>query len=194
MANNTFVVDTEGNLTLNNITANNGVFSGTITALDGEIGGFAITETSIGSKIAGDHLLLTKNGISFNGTKKSAGIGDTLPLSTGATDQVAAVFTVKLNNYDSQSESLATVNIASLGGLTSCALSINTDSENGVAISYRGKINTHGNDRFGSDYGNYGLTTGVGFREAWDPTNNMFRLGDLFFVDGILTSIRWRSK
>ena len=194
VANNTFVVDTEGNLTLNNITANNGVFSGTITALDGEIGGFAITETSIGSKIAGDHLLLTKNGISFNGTKKSAGIGDTLPLSTGATDQVAAVFTVKLNNYDSQSESLATVNIASLGGLTSCALSINTDSENGVAISYRGKINTHGNDRFGSDYGNYGLTTGVGFREAWDPTNNMFRLGDLFFVDGILTSIRWRSK
>lgn len=194
VANGTFIVDEDGNLTLNKITAKNGIFNGTITALDGEIGGFAITETSIGSKIAGDNLLLTKHGISFNGTKKSAGIGDTLPLSTGAADQVAAVFTVNLDDYDYQSESLATVNISSLGGSASCALSINTDSENGVAISYRGKINTHGNDRFGSNYGNYGLTTGVGFRDSWDPTNNTFRLGDLFFVDGILTRIQWRSK
>lgn len=194
VANGTFFVDTEGNLTMNNITAKNGIFNGTVNADNGEIGGFKITESSIGSKIAGDNLLLTKNGISFDGAKKSAGIGDTLPLSTGATDQVAAIFTVNLDDYDLQSESLATVNISSLGGRESCALSINTDSENGVAISYKGKINTHGKDRYGSDYGNYGLTMGVGFRDCWDPNNNVFRFGDLFFVDGILTRIQWRSS
>ncbi len=194
VANGTFVVDTEGNLTLNNITANNGTFNGTITAVDGEIGGFAITETSIGSNIAGDNLLLTKDGIRFNGTKKSAGIGDTLPLSSGVTDQVAAVFTVNLDEYDIQSESLATVNISSLGGLASCALSINTDSEKGVAISYKGKINTHGSERYGSEYGDYGLTRGLCFQHVWDDTVGGFRLGDLFFVDGLLTRIQWRSK
>lgn len=48
VANDTFVVDTEGNLTLNNITANNGVFNGEIRTTKGIIGGFQINNDSIG--------------------------------------------------------------------------------------------------------------------------------------------------
>ena len=49
VANDTFFVDTEGNLTLNNITANNGTFNGTINADGGTIGGIQINENSLGT-------------------------------------------------------------------------------------------------------------------------------------------------
>ena len=49
VANGTFFVDTEGNLTLNNITANNGTFNGTINADGGTIGGIQINENSLGT-------------------------------------------------------------------------------------------------------------------------------------------------
>nr|WP_308758170.1 hypothetical protein [uncultured Bacteroides sp.] len=49
VANDTFFVDTEGSLTLNNITANNGTFNGTINADGGTIGGIQINENSLGT-------------------------------------------------------------------------------------------------------------------------------------------------
>ena len=49
VANGTFFVDTGGNLTLNNITANNGTFNGTINADGGTIGGIQINENSLGT-------------------------------------------------------------------------------------------------------------------------------------------------
>lgn len=194
VANDTFMVDKEGNLTLNNITANNGVFKGEVIADNGTIGGFNITADSIGSETAGNSLRLKAKGIEFEEEKKYIGIGDTLPGIFGASDKVAAVFKTKIDEFDYQDVGAATVNISSLGGLGSCALSIKTDSNHGIAINYEGMINTNGRKRFGSEYGDYGITRGLCFQHVWDDSIGRFRLGDLFFVDGILTRIQWRSK
>lgn len=135
-----------------------------------------------------------RNGISFNNKKKTAGIGDTLPGSTGIVSKVAGIFTTTLDKYDLHSEGIGTLIVQSKGGVSHTALSIVTEGrDNDTAIDFRGKINTHGSE-LGGSFGDYGLTTAVGFQHVWDPSAGRFRLGDLCFVNGILTGVRWHDN
>lgn len=176
------------------IKAKNVDIEGKITATSGIIGGFTVTQSAIGSTNDGDSLLLMRNGISFNNNKKTAGIGDTLPGSTGIVSKVAGIFTTTLNQYDLHSDGIGTLIVQSKGGVSHTALSIVTEGrDNDTAIDFRGKINTHGSE-LGESFGDYGLTTGVGFQHVWDPSAGRFRLGDLCFVNGILTGVRWHDN
>lgn len=176
------------------IKAKNADIEGNITATSGILGGFTVTQSAIGSTDVGDSLLLMRNGISFNNNKKTAGIGDTLPGSTGVVSKVAGIFTTTLNKYDLHSEGIGTLIVQSKGGVSHTALSLVTEGrDNDTAIDFRGKINTHGSE-LGGSFGDYGLTTGVGFQHIWDPSAGMFRLGDLHFVNGILTGVRWHDN
>ena len=168
--------------------------SGEIHVAYGTIGGFTVTQSAIGSTNEGDSLLLMRNGILFSNDKKTAGIGDTLPGSTGIVSKVAGVFTTTLTDDDLHSNGIGTVMIQAKGGITHTALSILTEERDyDTAIEFRGKINTHGSE-LGGSYGDYGLTTAVGFQHVWDPSAGRFRLGDLFFVNGILTGVRWHDN
>ena len=176
------------------IKAKNVDIEGKITATSGIIGGFTVTQSAIGSTNDGDSLLLMRNGISFNNNKKMAGIGDTLPGSTGIVSKVAGIFTTTLDQYDVHSDGIGTLIVQSKGGISHTALSIVTEErDNDTAIEFRGKINTHGSE-IDEAYGDYGLTTGVGFQHVWDPSAGRFRLGDLLFVNGILTGVRWHDN
>lgn len=176
------------------IKAKNVDIEGKITATSGILGGFTVTQSAIGSTDVGDSLLLMRNGISFNNNKKTAGIGDTLPGSTGIVSKVAGIFTTTLDKYDLHSEGIGTLIVQSKGGVSHTALSIVTEGRDyDTAIEFRGKINTHGSE-LGGSYGDYGLTTAVGFQHVWDPSAGRFRLGDLFFVNGILTGVRWHDN
>lgn len=176
------------------IKAKNVDIEGKITATSGIIGGFTVTQSAIGSTNDGDSLLLMRNGISFNNNKKTAGIGDTLPGSTGIVSKVAGIFTTTLDQYDVHSDGIGTLIVQSKGGISHTALSIVTEERDyDTAIEFRGKINTHGSE-LGGSYGDYGLTTAVGFQHVWDPSAGRFRLGDLFFVNGILTGVRWHDN
>lgn len=176
------------------IKAKNVDIEGKITATSGILGGFTVTQSAIGSTDVGDSLLLMRNGISFNNNKKTAGIGDTLPGSTGITSKVAGIFTTTLDKYDLHSEGIGTLIVQSKGGISHTALSIVTEGRDyDTAIDFRGKINTHGSE-LGGSFGDYGLTTAVGFQHVWDPSVSRFRLGDLFFVNGILTGVRWHDN
>ena len=168
--------------------------TGEIHVSSGTIGGFTVTQSAIGSTNKGDSLLLMRNGILFSNDKKTAGIGDTLPGSTGIVTKVAWVFTTTLTDGDLHSNGIGTVIIQAKGGITHTALSILTDERDyDTAIEFRGKINTHGSE-LGGSYGDYGLTTAVGFQHVWDPSAGRFRLGDLCFVNGILTGVRWHDN
>lgn len=168
--------------------------TGEIHVSSGTIGGFTVTQSAIGSTNEGDSLLLMRNGILFSNDKKTAGIGDTLPGSTGIVSKVAGVFTTTLTDGDLHSNGIGTVIIQAKGGITHTALSILTDKRDyDTAIEFRGKINTHGSE-LGGSYGDYGLTTAVGFQHVWDPSAGRFRLGDLCFVNGILTGVRWHDN
>ena len=168
--------------------------TGEIHVSSGTIGGFTVTQSAIGSTNKGDSLLLMRNGILFSNDKKTAGIGDTLPGSTGIVSKVAGVFTTTLTDGDLHSNGIGTVIIQAKGGITHTALSILTDERDyDTAIEFRGKINTHGSE-LGGSYGDYGLTTAVGFQHVWDPSAGRFRLGDLCFVNGILTGVRWHDN
>lgn len=176
------------------IKAKNVDIEGKITATSGIIGGFTVTQSAIGSTNDGDSLLLMRNGISFNNNKKTAGIGDTLPGSTGIVSKVAGIFTTTLDQYDVHSDGIGTLIVQSKGGISHTALSIVTEERDyDTAIEFRGKINTHGSE-IDEAYGDYGLTTAVGFQHVWDPSAGRFRLGDLFFVNGILTGVRWHDN
>lgn len=176
------------------IKAKNVDIEGKITATSGIIGGFTVTQSAIGSTNDGDSLLLMRNGISFNNNKKTAGIGDTLPGSTGIVSKVAGIFTTTLDQYDLHSDGIGTLIVQSKGGISHTALSIVTEErDSDTAIEFRGKINTHGSE-IDEAYGDYGLTTGVGFQHVWDPSAGRFRLGDLLFVNGILTGVRWHDN
>ena len=176
------------------IKAKNVDIEGKITATSGILGGFTVTQSAIGSTDVGDSLLLMRNGISFNNNKKTAGIGDTLPGSTGIVSKVAGIFTTTLDKYDLHSEGIGTLIVQSKGGVSHTALSIVTERrDNDTAIDFRGKINTHGSE-LGGSFGDYGLTTAVGFQHVWDPSAGRFRLGDLCFVNGILTGVRWHDN
>lgn len=176
------------------IKAKNVDIEGNITATSGILGGFTVTQSAIGSTDVGDSLLLMRNGISFNNNKKTAGIGDTLPGSTGIVSKVAGIFTTTLDKYDLHSEGIGTLIVQSKGGVSHTALSIVTEGrDNDTAIDFRGKINTHGSE-LGGSFGDYGLTTAVGFQHVWDPSARRFRLGDLCFVNGILTGVRWHDN
>lgn len=176
------------------IKAKNVDIEGKITATSGILGGFTVTQSAIGSTDVGDSLLLMRNGISFNNNKKTAGIGDTLPGSTGIVSKVAGIFTTTLDKYDLHSEGIGTLIVQSKGGVSHTALSIVTEGRDyDTAIDFRGKINTHGSE-LGGSFGDYGLTTAVGFQHVWDPSVSRFRLGDLFFVNGILTGVRWHDN
>lgn len=176
------------------IKAKNVDIEGKITATSGILGGFTVSPSAIGSTDVGDSLLLMRNGISFNNNKKTAGIGDTLPGSTGIVSKVAGIFTTTLDKYDLHSEGIGTLIVQSKGGVSHTALSIVTEGRDyDTAIDFRGKINTHGSE-LGGSFGDYGLTTAVGFQHVWDPSVSRFRLGDLFFVNGILTGVRWHDN
>lgn len=176
------------------IKAKNVDIEGKITATSGIIGGFTVTQSAIGSTNDGDSLLLMRNGISFNNNKKTAGIGDTLPGSTGIVSKVAGIFTTTLDQYDVHSDGIGTLIVQSKGGISHTALSIVTEERDyDTAIEFRGKINTHGSE-IDEAYGDYGLTTGVGLQHVWDPSAGRFRLGDLLFVNGILTGVRWHDN
>lgn len=176
------------------IKAKNVDIEGKITATSGILGGFTVTQSAIGSTDVGDSLLLMRNGISFNNNKKTAGIGDSLPGSTGIVSKVAGIFTTTLDKYDLHSEGIGTLIVQSKGGVSHTALSIVTEGRDyDTAIDFRGKINTHGSE-LGGSFGDYGLTTAVGFQHIWDPSVSRFRLGDLFFVNGILTGVRWHDN
>ena len=176
------------------IKAKNVDIEGKITATSGILGGFTVTQSAIGSTDVGDSLLLMRNGISFNNNKKTAGIGDTLPGSTGIVSKVAGIFTTTLDKYDLHSEGIGTLIVQSKGGVSHTALSIVTEGrDNDTAIDFRGKINTHGSE-LGGSFGDYGMTTAVGFQHVWDPSAGRFRLGDLCFVNGILTGVRWHDN
>lgn len=168
--------------------------TGEIHVSSGTIGGFTVTQSAIGSTNEGDSLLLMRNGILFRNDKKTAGIGDTLPVETGISSKVAGVFTTTLDRYDLHPDGIGTVMIRAKGGITHTALSILTEKRDyDTAIEFRGKINTHGSE-LGGSYGDYGLTTAVGFQHVWDPSAGRFRLGDLCFVNGILTGVRWHDN
>lgn len=168
--------------------------SGEIHVASGTIGGFTVSPLSIGSTNEGDSLLLMRNGILFSNDKKTAGIGDTLPGHTGSVSKVAGVFTTTLTDGDLHPNGIGTVMIQAKGGITHTALSILTEERDyDTAIEFRGKINTHGSE-LGGSYGDYGLTTAVGFQHVWDPAAGRFRLGDLCFVNGILTGVRWHDN
>ena len=176
------------------IKAKNVDIEGKITATSGILGGFTVTQSAIGSTDVGDSLLLMRNGISFNNNKKTAGIGDTLPGSTGIVSKVAGIFTTTLDKYDLHSEGIGTLIVQSKGGVSHTALSIVTEGRDyDTAIDFRGKINTHSSE-LGGSFGDYGLTTAVGFQHVWDPSVSRFRLGDLCFVNGILTGVRWHDN
>ena len=176
------------------IKAKNVDIEGKITATSGILGGFTVTQSAIGSTDVGDSLLLMRNGISFNNNKKTAGIGDILPGSTGIVSKVAGIFTTTLDKNDLHSEGIGTLIVQSKGGVSHTALSIVTEGRDyDTAIDFRGKINTHGSE-LGGSFGDYGLTTAVGFQHVWDPSVSRFRLGDLFFVNGILTGVRWHDN
>lgn len=176
------------------IKAKNVDIEGKITATSGILGGFTVTQSAIGSTDVGDSLLLMRNGISFNNKKKTAGIGDALPGSTGIVSKVAGIFTTTLDKYDLHSKGIGTLIVQSKGGVSHTALSIVTEGrDNDTAIDFRGKINTHGSE-LGGSFGDYGLTTAVGFQHVWDPSAGRFRLGDLCFVNGILTGVRWHDN
>lgn len=176
------------------IKAKNVDIEGKITATSGILGGFTVTQSAIGSTDVGDSLLLMRNGISFNNNKKTAGIGDALPGSTGIVSKVAGIFTTTLDKNDLHSEGIGTLIVQSKGGVSHTALSIVTEGRDyDTAIDFRGKINTHGSE-LGGSFGDYGLTTAVGFQHVWDPSAGRFRLGDLFFVNGILTGVRWHDN
>lgn len=176
------------------IKAKNVDIEGKITATSGILGGFTVTQSAIGSTYVGDSLLLMRNGILFNNNKKTAGIGDTLPGSTGIVSKVAGIFTTTLDKHDLHSEGIGTLIVQSKGGISHTALSIVTEGRDyDTAIDFRGKINTHGSE-LGGSFGDYGLTTAVGFRYIWDPSVSRFRQGDLFFVNGILTGVRWHDN
>lgn len=91
VANGTFEVDTSGNLTLNNIIANNGTFNGTVNATSGLFDNVTINSGKIGGmKIQGESL--TNEGFNNDAciilrndkAKCFAGIGgNTLPISSG---------------------------------------------------------------------------------------------------------------
>ncbi len=157
-----------------------------------KIGGFTITNSSIGSSLLGEKLVLSRNGILFDSTNKTAGIGDVLPPSSASTELTAAVFTTNLlhGNFckpiDGDGASASgegAVVIRATGGTyktsydsKQIALSIVTDNTTyDTAIDFRGRLRTNGT---------FGLTGTFGVRDGND--NYM----TVEFVNGIYVGTR----
>jgi hypothetical protein len=163
------------NFTFANAQSKDGSFS-----VDGngvtKIGGFTVTSSSIGATSASDRLVLTKSGILFESGHKMAGIGDTLPPSSGVSDRIAAVFGVTLDtgnyhtllakNSDGSYSGTAAMCIEvsggtyySLYGTRQIGLSIVTqDTDKDTAIDFRGRLRSNG--QFGMTTDNCVLGTG----------------------------------
>lgn len=183
------------------ITAKGAIIEGDITATKGTIGGFIITESSIGSQtesggILNNSLVLTSKGIAFKTDRKQVGIGDTLPPSSGSTNLISGVFTVTLGQYDAHNN-LGSVIIETKGGSNNTlykqwqvGLKIITEArEKDVAIDFKGKLNCHGQELFGDPFTNYGITTGIGFASVWDEGTQEFKRANFYFANGLLTNI-----
>lgn len=83
--NGKFVVDEEGNVTMNGLTANNGTFNGTINADSGRIGGFSISKNGL-TNVNEDGTLTDDVRITFRSDRHKyfVGIGENVfPSSTG---------------------------------------------------------------------------------------------------------------
>ena len=167
-----------------------GEFKGKVTADSGEIGGFSITNSSVGSNKNGDKMVLTRNGLTFKGGSKNVGIGDTLPDSTGASNMVAGVFETKIDTGDIQQTGLSTLYAKTSGGMRGVAISAVTDDrDKDIAISFKGGINTNGIARKGESYGDLGLTGVYTIEKAWHAAANRWAKTSFHFVDGILVRV-----
>ncbi|EOA57462.1 hypothetical protein HMPREF1214_02495 [Bacteroides sp. HPS0048] len=167
-----------------------GEFKGKVTADSGEIGGFSITNSSVGSDKNGDKMVLTRNGLTFKGGTKNVGIGDTLPDSTGASNMVAGVFETKIDTGDIQQTGLSTLYAKTSGGMRGVAISAVTDDrDKDIAISFKGGINTNGIARKGESYGDLGLTGVYTIEKAWHAAANRWAKTSFHFVDGILVRV-----
>ena len=165
-------------------------FKGKVTADSGEIGGFSITNSSVGSNKNGDKMVLTRNGLTFKGGSKNVGIGDTLPDSTGASNMVAGVFETKIDTGDIQQTGLSTLYAKTSGGMRGVAISAVTDDrDKDIAISFKGGINTNGIARKGENYGDLGLTGVYTIEKAWHAAANRWAKTSFHFVDGILVRV-----
>lgn len=165
-------------------------FKGKVTADSGEIGGFSITNSSVGSNKNGDKMVLTRNGLTFKGGSKNVGIGDTLPDSTGASNMVAGVFETKIDTGDIQQTGLSTLYAKTSGGMRGVAISAVTDDrDKDIAISFKGGINTNGIARKGENYGDLGLTGVYTIEKAWHAVANRWAKTSFHFVDGILVRV-----
>lgn len=183
--NGNFIVDKDGK-----IKAVDGEFKGKVTADFGEIGGFSITNSSVGSDKNGDKMVLTRNGLTFKGGTKDVGIGDTLPDSTGASNMVAGVFETKIDTGDIQQTGLSTLYAKTSGGMRGVAISAVTDDrDKDIAISFKGGINTNGIARKGENYGDLGLTGVYTIEKAWHAAANRWAKTSFHFVDGILVRV-----
>lgn len=183
--NGNFIVDKDGK-----IKAVDGEFKGKVTADSGEIGGFSITNSSVGSDKNGDKMVLTRNGLTFKGGTKDVGIGDTLPDSTGASNMVAGVFETKIDTGDIQQTGLSTLYAKTSGGMRGVAISAVTDDrDKDIAISFKGGINTNGIARKGENYGDLGLTGVYTIEKAWHAAANRWAKTSFHFVDGILVRV-----
>ena len=165
-------------------------FKGKVTADSGEIGGFSITNSSVGSNKNGDKMVLTRNGLTFKGGSKNVGIGDTLPDSTGASNMVAGVFETKIDTGDIQQTGLSTLYAKTSGGMRGVAISAVTDDrDKDIAISFKGGINTNGIARKGENYGDLGLTGVYTIEKAWHAAAKRWAKTSFHFVDGILVRV-----
>lgn len=183
--NGNFIVDKDGK-----IKAVDGEFKGKVTADSGEIGGFSITNSSVGSDKNGDKMVLTRNGLTFKGGTKNVGIGDTLPDSTGASNMVAGVFETKIDTGDIQQTGLSALYAKTSGGMRGVAISAVTDDrDKDIAISFKGGINTNGIARKGENYGDLGLTGVYTIEKAWHAAANRWAKTSFHFVDGILVRV-----
>lgn len=82
--NGKFMVDVDGNVTMNDFTANNGIFNGEVNADSGKIGGFSIKTSSLESKAGGESMLLSSSLVRFLGSYSSVFMGaETMPSSNG---------------------------------------------------------------------------------------------------------------
>ncbi|WP_300877968.1 phage tail protein [uncultured Bacteroides sp.] len=82
--NGNFIVDEKGNLTLKNINAIDGTFSGTVKAGNGNVGGFKIEDSRLVATSENDKMLLSPSLIRFTNEYVSTCIGaNTIPSSSG---------------------------------------------------------------------------------------------------------------
>ena len=154
VANGTFFVDTEGNMTLNNITANNGTFNGILNSVRGSFTEF-FAEYSLGENSTSTHITPTDIKIGENYATGGA-------LMTLGVEYVSNTYGAKMELRGNVRGILSSIDIGygditlTTKGWTDSTLYANLSAINGLSLSAGSKIAFNDNDvpknRFGSDY------------------------------------------